>query len=224
MYFLQEDELAVHVILAAAYGLLRDIKRARGMNEAADVCAKSFFYVVRDYRRGTLPQDVVSDKAMMAEIKKLADKLWPITADSKLEDMTTQISQAGEKQYWDQSNRVVNFLKHADRDLDSLLSIDDVNNELLINKCVTAYRDVAPDELGNEALAFSAFQVAQGPATETSRSDFDELVVTLRAVPNEIRLHMCYEVVADMNRDASKTLRARPFIARAPTREDPPPA
>jgi hypothetical protein len=36
MYFMPEDELAVHTVAAAVYGLLKDIKRERGMNEAAD--------------------------------------------------------------------------------------------------------------------------------------------------------------------------------------------
>lgn len=68
MHFLPEDELAVHTVAAAAYGLLKDIKRSRGMSEAADWYLVSIFYVVRDFRRGTLPKTMTSDPACMAEL------------------------------------------------------------------------------------------------------------------------------------------------------------
>jgi hypothetical protein len=55
LFFLKEDELAVHIVASAAYGLLKGLKRDRGQNEAADSYRTTFFYLVRDFRRGTLP-------------------------------------------------------------------------------------------------------------------------------------------------------------------------
>lgn len=118
MFFMPEDELAVHTVAAASYGLLKGIKRDRGLNESADAYLTSIFYVVRDFRRGTLPDHMTSDAAFMAEIKSIADQLSQITAESKLSDVRVSIAPALERQYWNDTNRAANFLKHADRDTD----------------------------------------------------------------------------------------------------------
>src|SRR5713226_7570164 len=75
LFFLQEEELAIHTVASASYGLLKDLKRERGMSEAADAYLTTFFYLVRDFRRGTLPDDITSDPALMAEVQKIAEQL-----------------------------------------------------------------------------------------------------------------------------------------------------
>jgi hypothetical protein len=37
LFFLEEDELAIHTVASASYGLLKDLKRDRGVSEVADV-------------------------------------------------------------------------------------------------------------------------------------------------------------------------------------------
>src|SRR5712671_6006157 len=152
MFFMPEDELAVQTVAAAAYGLLKDVKGARGMSEAADSYLTTFFYLVRDYRRGTLPAHMTGDAEFMAEVARIADQLSPITADSKLADVSVSVSPALERQYWNDTNRAANFLKHANRDTDVTLSLDEIDNKILLAKCFCAYQDVAPDDLGNEGL------------------------------------------------------------------------
>ncbi|MGB7543810.1 MAG: hypothetical protein WBM28_17555, partial [Burkholderiales bacterium] len=65
LYFAGEDELALHTVASAVYRLLADLKTERGMDEAANVYLTSIFYVVRDYRRGTLPNEITSDPEFM---------------------------------------------------------------------------------------------------------------------------------------------------------------
>ena len=199
LFFLEEDELAVHTVASAAYGLLKDLKRDRGQNEAADSYRTTFFYLVRDFRRGTLPAHLTSDPSKMAEIERIADQLSPITADSKLSDVQVTISPAQEKQYWNESNRAANFLKHADRDTDGTLPLEKIDNNLLLLKCCSAYRDIAPDDLGNEGLVFEAFTAANNPAHQATGSSFDSLLESLRRVPNDRRLALCYKVIVEMN-------------------------
>lgn len=199
LFFMPEDELAVHTIAAAAYGLLKDIKSARGMSEAADAYLTSIFYLVRDYRRGTLPDHMTSDAGFMAEVKRMASELSPITADSKLSDVRVSVGPAVERQYWNDTNRAANFLKHADRDTDQTLSLDELDNQLLLIKCCCAYRDVAPDDLGNEGLAFQAFITANNAAYQLGSTSFDSLVLSMRKVPVEKRQHLCYRVITEMN-------------------------
>ena len=199
MFFMPEDELAVHTIAAAAYGLLKDIKRERGLNEAADVHLTTYFYLVRDFRHGTLPDHMTSDPAFMTEVKSIADQLSPITADTKLSDVRVSITPTLERQYWNDTNRAANFLKHADRDTDGTLSLEGLNTRLLLTKCFCAYQDVAPDDLGNEGLVFQAFITANNPAYQLAGTSFDSLVLSMRKVPTERQSAICYRIIRDMN-------------------------
>jgi len=201
MFFMPEDELAVHTVAAAAYGLLKDVKTARGMSEAADAYLTSIFYLVRDYRRGTLPAHMTSDAGFMAEVERIASQLSPITADSKLSDVRVSIGPALERQYWSDTNRAANFLKHADRDTDGTLSLEKLDNQLLLMKCSSAYRDVAPDDLGNEGLVFQAFITANNPAYQVGSTSFDSLVLSMREVPVEHQPKLCYRLIIEMNVD-----------------------
>lgn len=199
LLFMGEDELAVHTVASAAYGLLKDLKQDRGRSEAADSYCTTYFYLVRDFRRGTLPAHLTSDPSMMAEIEHIADQLSPITADSKLSDVQVMISPTVEKQYWNESNRAANFLKHADRDTDGTLPLENIDNNLLLLKCCSAYRDIAPDDLGNEGLVFEAFTAANNPAHQVTGSAFDSLLESMKRVPNDRRLALCYKVIVEMN-------------------------
>ena len=68
MFFVEEDELAIHTVASAAYRLLVDLKKDRGMDEAADAHLTSLFYAVRSYKRGTLPTHITSSPEVMAQI------------------------------------------------------------------------------------------------------------------------------------------------------------
>lgn len=199
MFFMPEDELAVHTVAAASYGLLKDIKTARGMSEAADAYLTSIFYLVRDYRRGTLPAHMTGDADFMSEVERIADQLSPITADSKLSDVRASVAPAVERKYWNDTNRAANFLKHADRDNDGTLSLDEIDNQLLLIKCCCAYRDVAPDDLGNEGLVFQAFITANNPAYQLGSSSFDSLVSSMRKVPLGRQPELCYKAIIELN-------------------------
>lgn len=201
LFFFEENELAIHTVASAVYVLLRDLKRNRGQCEAADVYCAALFYTVRDFRRGTLPADMTSDPTMMAEIKRIADQFSPITADAKLSEVQVTISAPLKKRYWDDSNQAANFLKHADRDTDGILPLEKINNELLLLKCCLAYRDIAPDDLGNEGLVFEAFiAAARNPAhQEATGSSFDSLLESMKRVPNDLRMALCYKLIVEMN-------------------------
>lgn len=201
LFFMQEDDLAIHTVASASYGLLKDMKRDRGRSEAADSYLATFFYLVRDFRRGTLPSSMTSDPAMIAEIERIACQLSPITADSKLSDVKISISPDLEKQYWRESNLAANFLKQADRDTDGVLSLEKIDNNLLLLKCCLAYRDIAPDDLGNEGLVFQAFTAAGNSAHQATGSAFDSLVESMRRVPDDGLMALCNKVLSEMRAD-----------------------
>lgn len=123
LFFAEEDELAVHTVASAAYRLSADLKSERGRDEVADFYLVSVFYVVRDFRRGTLPAHFTDDPEAMKWITEMAEQL-PITESSKLEDVRVSVSSETARQYWLKRNKVANFLKHADRDSRAHVSLD----------------------------------------------------------------------------------------------------
>ena len=200
MHFQPEDELAVHTVAAAVYGLLKGIKNSRGMNEAADAHLVSIFYVVRDYRRGTLPAHLTRDGEFMDEVRRIAEELSPITADTQLCDVRVTLGPELERQYWNNANRAANFLKHADRRDEPSLDAEIIDNRLLLLKCFSAYQDVAPDDLGNEGLVFQAFIGAENESFEKQDGNsFASIIASLRKVPAHERGQLCYKVIIEMN-------------------------
>lgn len=91
MYFDGEDDLAIHTVASAAHHLLSDLKADRGMDEAADSIVTSIFYVVRDYRRGTLPANLLADQSFLDWVQDLAEQL-PITATTQFNEVSVTLS------------------------------------------------------------------------------------------------------------------------------------
>jgi hypothetical protein len=199
MHFQSEDELAVHTVASAVYGLLKDIKSSRGMSEAADSFLVSYFYIVQAFRRGDLPEHLANDPVFMSEIEGLAQQLDFITVDSKLSDVSVSIGTELERQYWIDTNKASNFLKHANRDVEQTLNLDEVNNYLLLMLCFSAYQVIAPDELGNEGIVFQAFVAANSESYKIGASSFDSLIESMRKVPSEHRANLCHKVILEMN-------------------------
>lgn len=159
MFFAKEDELAVHTVASAAYHLIADLKDGRGRDEVADHYLVSVFYVVRDYRRGTLPKHFTDSPEAMKWIQEMAEKL-PITGSSKIEDVRVSVSSETARQYWLKRNRVANFLKHADRDAQTHVSLEDVDNFPLLMEALASYNDLVKGDLGAEGLILWIYSCA----------------------------------------------------------------
>lgn len=153
LFFVEEDELAIHTIASAAYRLLVDLKDDRGMDEAADTHLTAIFYAVRSYKRGTLPKHMAGDPEVMAQIAEMASIL-PIEADSRIEDVKASMDAESAQRYWRNRNKAANFLKHADKDPSATLDVTDVDNAHLLMQCLSAYSDLFKDQLAREGLVF----------------------------------------------------------------------
>ena len=158
MFFAGADELAVHTVAAAAYRVLSDLKAKRGRDEVGDFFLNAVFYAVRDYRRGTLPDYLANDPEMMHWICDMADRL-PITASSKFEEIVASVSPDVTQDFWRKRNAVANFLKHADKDAKSHISLDDVDNLMLLNQALAAYFDLTND-FGPEGFVLYVYTCA----------------------------------------------------------------
>lgn len=198
MYFAGEDGLAIHTVASAAYRLFADLKAERGMDEAADFYLTSIFYAVRDYRRGSLPEEMKSDPELMTWVRGLADQL-PIKHDSKIEDVSITLPRQSVGDFWNKRNKVANFLKHANKDPRSSISLDDVDNLLLLMQCYDAYKDLTRANLGNEGLVFQLFLGANRQDQSASASQRDELIQKLAGIPEEDRLRLCSAFIIKLN-------------------------
>ncbi len=199
MYFGGEDELAVHTVAAAAYRVLSDLKADRGLDEAANVYLMSIFYVVRDYRRGTLPKHLENDAEFMAWVKSIAEQL-SIGSDSKIDDVSVTVSPGAAREFWRQRGKVANFLKHADRDAEASIALDEVDNLLLLMQCYGAYTDLTREELGNEGLVFQLYIGANREPQTNGTTQRDDIVRKLAAAPEPDRLRMCSIFIVELNK------------------------
>ena len=197
LYFAKEDELSIHTIASAAYRLLADLKAERGMDEAANVYLTSIFYVVRDYQRGTLPKDMESDPEIMKWIREAAAQL-PIRSDSKFEDASVTLSRELVGQFWNRRNKISNFLKHADRDTSASISLDDVDNLLLLMQCYSSYMDITREDLGNEGFVFQLF-IGVKRMERSSTPQENELVQMVAEIPEADRMRFCSMCISKLN-------------------------
>jgi hypothetical protein len=197
LYFADEDELAVHTVAAATYQLLADLLKDRGFDVAADHYLTSFFYAVRDYHRGTLPDALKTNPQFNAWVADIAEQL-PIGPDTAAEDVKVELSEKVKLDFWKHRHATANFLKHADRDSGGHLALDEVDNLLLLMQCYGAHFELSKAGLGNEGLAFGLFIDAMNPPTSTS-SDRDRILQNLSTASDSTRRRFCSAMIRDLN-------------------------
>lgn len=198
MFFACEDELAVHTVASAVYGILADLKKDRGKDEVGDYYLAMIFYCVRDYRRGTLPTYIASDPEAMKWIREMAEKL-PINESTKYEDVKVSVSQATVKAYWNKRRKVSNFLKHADKDPKAHIALDEVDNLVLLMQCLGSYRDLVNDELGAEGLVLWLYLCATLTGTDGLPKKFKDMAEHLKELNSSERLAFCSSFVRELN-------------------------
>lgn len=198
MFFYGEDELAVHTVAAAAYRLIADLKNSRSRNEVEDYYRTMVFYNVRDYRRGTLPKSLTDNVEYMKHVREWAEALPSITDDSNYEDLEVILPPGEKKRFWSSQRRVSNFLKHADKDSEAHISLDEVKNDRLLMQASASYLDIA-GSLGPEVEVLLLYtQLRDG---ENLDGAFQE-VSRLPADEQRIFFH---EYLTELRRESGKT-------------------
>ena len=194
MFFGPEDELAVHTVASAAYRLTRDLKKRRGHDEVGDVYQTMFFYVVRDYHRGTLPKTLADDAKFMRFVRELADAL-PITENTEYEDVSVRVSPELAKRFWKDRNKVFNFLKHADHDAEEHISLDEVDNFHLLMLAFGSIVDLGVN-LGAEGYALWVYsQVQLGESGNLPEAWFNDM----RLLSSDEQLPFFCDLLSELN-------------------------
>jgi len=198
MFFAGEDELAIHTVASAAYRLVADLKVERGQDEAADCYKAGIFYIVRDYRRGVLPSRITNNPEVMNGIRELAETISMIDAATEFGDIAASVSSDVARKFWQERNKVANFLKHADRDARSLVGLEEVDNLQLLVQTFGAYLDLSSGELGAEGLVlWLYFNVAIGDK-ETLRPDYQGIAAKIEGLAPAEQLDLCSVLIREM--------------------------
>ncbi len=197
LYFMDEDELAIHTVASAAYRLINDLKTARGMSEATDTHVVSIFYVVRDFRRGALPKHILENAEMMKWVTEMAEQL-PIAAESEIEDVTAHIGKAATRAFWAKRNEASNFLKHADKDSQSHMSLEKVDNFALLMQAMAAYTDLAKNDLGPEGLALLLYSSIEHGEAESLPEKLKSVGTRLLQVHESEQRDLCFALIQEL--------------------------
>jgi hypothetical protein len=205
MTFANEDELAIHTVAAAAYGIVRDLLGTRGRSDSEELYAGGIYNTARLLATGELPQAELDD--LMRDAPQFYDKLMAISEKIKTgEDAVTpdkirvRMDDMDRKAERGRLSATANFLKHADRDPKSLLSLDDVDNdEILIRACVAYAMAVGqtPDNLLQtpEMSAFHIWWMSRHDPAQLARENGDEFADLLQRLSPSRRRRACLKLI-----------------------------
>ena len=202
MFFAGQDELAVHTVTSAAYGIIKDLKTERGRDEAGDYCLTITFYAVRSFRRGSLPPRLAEDPEFMDWVRKMAERL-PITASTQYDEVKVHLDPETTGQFWNRMNRASNFLKHADRDAADSLSLEEIDNLHLLMLAFSSYLNLVQGAVEPESeglVLWIYFNTVTGQKDDLPKP-FHRLAARLEELPDEQRLAICFDWLKSMDDD-----------------------
>jgi hypothetical protein len=143
MFFAREDELAIHTIASAAFRILRDVTKKRGKNFTAEVLRNGFYGMARQYAEGKLPKDMlklIENTPVMALIKSILEGERAQGGKLDLTYISIGTNNTHERRAW--PSNAANFLKHADRDPEEHLALDELKNENVLIGACAAYLEL----------------------------------------------------------------------------------
>lgn len=195
LFFAEEDELAIHTVAAAAYQVLADLKRHRGRDEAADAYYTGLFYLVRDYQRGTLSEEMKGNAELMEWLAANSES-FPIDASSNPSQITASAAPGVmRKKYWDERHRFANFLKHAGGDATASISLEKLDNLTLLLQGICAYLDLTGSLPGEEALVMQLYLDAREGHPPPEDHDRRQVAARLTTLDESQRKRICLELV-----------------------------
>ncbi len=197
MFFSGEDELAVHTVASAAYKIITDLKQQRGYNEVSDYYSTMIFYCVRSYRQGTLPAHMTEDANSMDVIREWSEAM-PNDEDFGIEDFNVHVPLEESRKFWKNRTKISNFLKHADYDSASHISMRDVDNFHLLLVALGSYLDLDTTGLGHEGCCLWMYSNVKNKTTAGLSPDQVDIVTTLGSRSQVEQLKFFSEVLNDL--------------------------
>jgi hypothetical protein len=204
MFFDQEDELAIHTIAAASFQVLRDVTKKRGLHFTVEVFRTGILSIAKQYADGTLPPDklaMIKRSAIMAVIEPLIADIRAQGDEFDSRRIGVGISEQHERKIW--LTQVTNFLKHADRDANDLLSANDLDNEKLLMATSAAYVELTNGPTP-EITAYFAFWAANNHEVEGLAKEVQQFARKLETANEGRRYELCVRYIRENKRAASR--------------------
>ena len=186
LFFMNEDELAIHTVAAAAFRILRDVSDNQDKNFTTEVFKLGIYNIAKRYAEGIVPEPelkLIKNSGIMTIVEKIV-----ADPDFDREHIEVNISKATEQRAW--PSKAANFLKHADRDVDEHLPIDEVENEKLLMAGCAAYLHLMRVPTP-EIMAYYAFWSTKNDAVDEVGSEARGLAERIAKLPEAQRHGEC---------------------------------
>lgn len=199
--------MAIHTVAAAAYRILRDLLDKRGRSDLDELAAAGIYETARTLAAGDLPQVELDD--LTRDAPRLHDLLTAISGEINAGvDAGTPDKirvRLDRKADWTRLSAVANFLKHADRDTMSHLSLDKVDNDEILMRAIAAYIMAVgqtPDTLLQtpEMSAFHIWWMSRHDPTQLRREHGDEFADVMQRLSPSKRRRACLKLVRSFTR------------------------
>jgi len=197
LYFIEEDELAIHTIASAAFRILRDVLKSRQVDSlAAEMVQEGLYVLGRQLAEQTISEEKMeflkADRETFATIEKIADEIKKQGVNFDRNQIGIKHSSKEDQRAW--LSKAANFLKHADRDLDELLDLDEVKNEELLMGACCAYIRLMKKPTP-EITVFFANWLLNENREDCAAAVVEELCSELRQTPTAKRRQVCREMI-----------------------------
>src|SRR5262249_23067050 len=193
-----EDELAIHTVASAAFRVLRDVTTKRGRNFTADVLRAGVYVLAKRHAEGKLSErelKLIEKTPLMDSIRQISDAIKVEGDRFDRDKIAIPMSGRAEQRAW--PTKAANFLKHAERDTDDLLAIDDLNNEnVLIGACVS-YLQLMQNATP-EMMAYMAYWAVKNGGEYDVPNAGRELAIALGRVGALQRPALCLDFIAKL--------------------------
>lgn len=197
IFFQREDELAIHTLVAAAFQVLRDITKARGGHFTGGVYKGGTLSIAKQYLQGTLSSNekaIIEGSSLMPTITELVEHIRVHGEDVDEEWVEVNVPTQHERKLW--LAETTNFLKHADRDPDDLLSTNALDNGKMLMGACAAYLELMKQPTP-EIKAYVSYLAAQVHAVDDLAEDVQLFARQLEAADENRRYEMCSEFIRD---------------------------
>jgi hypothetical protein len=193
-----EDALAIHTVAAAAYQILRDLKKHRGRGEQSERLRAGIFALAKDLAHGNLkelPQKIAASSILVRAINEVAEAIKRGDVKSYA-DVDQHIRITGdERKHWAAFNVPAGFLKHADREPKSVLSLDQIDNDLLIGSSIAAYVDLmGPGSFTPEMIVYAVFR------SDADQDGWTSKLNAISKMPPQKRRRACLSLLRDLKK------------------------
>lgn len=209
MTFANEDELAIHTVAAAAYRILRDLLEKRGRFDLDELVTAGLYETARRLAARELPQGEMErhPPALQRMLESIAEDMKVEGRGITPEDIGVSLDLDRRREDWKRLSVTANFLKHADRDAGTHLSLDTVDNDEILMRAIGAYllvvgqkRDGHPLRQTPEMSAFHIWWLSRHDPAQLRREYGDDFADAMQHLSPSRRRRGCLRLIRQFAR------------------------